>query len=222
MITQDCNLSSCAAGGVALAAEPSSGVWSLPVFSGGAESLGPSPGSGYTPNNPSLEFSNSGPASASLAAAFIPNLGAGEHTSINRFVIRGSLSHYNETLKSFPFSSYQFGISQPELNTEDTVILSLEPGSNLGYSSLRPLSPLLQSSISRDPELLPGSTDDNLDPKSFLTPLNTVQSLTSVIHTEEVQTTPAFTITPLFNLDEERQEPDSTTLESCLGEYFYN
>ena len=107
MITQDCNLSSCAAGGAALAAEPSSGVWSLPVFSGGAESLGPSPGSGYTPNNPSLEFSNSGPASASLAAAFIPNLGAGEHTSINRFVIRGSLSHYdwNIEILSFQFIS---------------------------------------------------------------------------------------------------------------------
>ena len=104
MITQDCNLPPCAAGGAALAAEPSSSVWSLPVFCGGAESLGPGPGSGYTPNNPSLEFSNSGPASASLAAAFIPNLGSGDHTSINRFVIRGSLQ-FNIDILSLQFIS---------------------------------------------------------------------------------------------------------------------
>ena len=106
MITQDCNLPPCAAGGAALAAESSSSVWSLPVFCGGAESLGPGPGpgSGYTPNNPSLEFSNSGPASASLAAAFIQNLGAGDHTSINRFVIRGSLQ-FNIDILSFQFIS---------------------------------------------------------------------------------------------------------------------
>ena len=92
--------------------------------------------------------------------------------------------------------------------------MSLEPGSNLGYSGLRPLSPLLESPITGDPELLPSSSDDNLDPKTFLTPLHTVQTLRS-----EEQRTPAFTITPLVNLDEECQEPDSTTFETCLGKY---
>ena len=94
--SQDCSLSlaSCAAGGVALAADPSPGVWSLPEFCGGGESLGS--GSGYTPNNPSLELS--GPASASQAAAFISNLGAGDHTSINRSVKRGSTSHLRSSL----------------------------------------------------------------------------------------------------------------------------
>ena len=91
--SQDCSLSlaSCAAGGVALAADPSPSVWSLPEFCGGGESLGSGSGSGYTPNNPSLELS--GPASASQAAAFISNLGAGDHTSINRSVKRGSTKY---------------------------------------------------------------------------------------------------------------------------------
>ncbi len=128
--------------------------------------------------------------------------------------------HYNVCrAKWLYFSSHHFEISHTESN-EDTGILSLEPSSNLGYSSLRPLSPLLESSISRNSELLPSSSDDPLDPKSFLTPLNTVQIDSSVLQNEELHRTPAFTITPLVNLDEEHQEPDSTTFESCLGKYF--
>ena len=99
--------------------------------------------------------------------------------------------------------------------------MALESSSDLGYSSLRPLSPLLESSIPPNSEFLPSSSDDNLDPKSFLTPLNTVQSVSSVIQSpgqsEREQRTPVFTITPLINLEEEHQEPDSTTFENCLG-----
>ena len=78
-----------------------------------------------------------------------------------------------------------------------------------GYSILRPLSPLLETS-------LPSSSHDtdNLDPKTFLTPLH------STGHGAAEARAPVFTITPLVSLDTETevQEADSTTFpDTCLG-----
>ena len=85
-----------------------------------------------------------------------------------------------------------------------------------GYSILRPLSPLLESSLpssSHDP--------DNLDPKTFLTPLHTATTATADPgHGAAEARAPVFTITPLVSLDTETevQEADSTTFpDTCLG-----
>ena len=89
-----------------------------------------------------------------------------------------------------------------------------------GFSSLRPLSPLLQITESaREDELLPSSSNQGLDPKTFLTPLSNIssqhQSLRNLTCTE---TPPLFTITPLVSLHEDNPEPDSTTFDTLLEE----
>ena len=74
------------------------------------------------------------------------------------------------------------------------------------------MSPLLI----REQSLLATSSDEGLDPKSFLTPLHSVPSVSSVSNQDyqlnQAQSQPLFTITPLVDLDQpQNQEPDSTT-----------
>ena len=91
-----------------------------------------------------------------------------------------------------------------------------------GFSSLRPLSPLLEiTETAREDELLPSSSNQGLDPKTFLTPLSNISSqhqgqrdLRNLTCTE---TPPLFTITPLVSLNEDNPEPDSTTFDTFLG-----
>lgn len=152
----------------------------------------------YTPNNPSLSSLGAGADSFS-SDNFTPTLASTDIT--HNF--QPDREHEAVLLDLDQDQSVIDIEGEDEIRSDEK---QLDFIFSLGYSSsIRPLSPLLES------QFLPNSTvADNLDPKSFLTPITNSPEAAPVV----------FTITPLVRLDqEEHQEPDSTTLDCSLGKH---